>query len=308
MGFCQHDFACLHRVDGFADVLGIKAQPNTPITEKLSVRTRTIAPRLNPIPTGVLGQLDVLLMQALQVMHDGKEPPILQPILWDAILILRCTGIRFSELAHLEASLQPDQQECLDRDKYGRWWLCFKRPNTKVQIKRLIPIQLESVIIGAIHRQCQRIMNIPGSSSERTLFRPLKGKLTYMDMRNALRKLAPHLLYEGQPYVITTSQFRHTLTLDAFEHGVFSPFTMYLGHTDNTSPYLLEHDLHILGQLPAADRPSQSTLRYYYHCHAEKLQNDLSRWRERLDKHLQNEKSLNTEQEQQDDGLQNPEQ
>src|SRR6266566_6875700 len=59
-----------------------------------------------PIPPDVLDQLDPLLGQAEQAMQQGQEPFILAPMLWDALLILRHTGMRFEDLAHLKA---PDE-------------------------------------------------------------------------------------------------------------------------------------------------------------------------------------------------------
>jgi hypothetical protein len=71
------------------------------------------------IPLEVLVQLDKLLDQAIQSMIEGKEPAILSPMLWDAILILSRTGIRRCELTHLEAPSQADRQGCLEQDANG---------------------------------------------------------------------------------------------------------------------------------------------------------------------------------------------
>lgn len=296
---------CPRCINHFKYVLGSKERTNSPVTEKRNIQVLS-GPHLCPIPLSVLVQLESLFGGTLRAMHDGEETPILQPTLWDALLILRRTGIRFSELVHLEAPSQPDHQGCLEQDADGIWWLRINRLGTKALREYRIPIHPERGVIEAIRRQCQRIMDMPDSSGEHILFRHCKRRLTSTDLRNALRKLAPHLLYEGQPYVITISQLRHTLLLDAFEHGTLFAMAKYLGHTDNTSPYMLEQNPHTLGQLPASDRPSQSTLHYYHHRHSEKLQDELSQWRKvHLDR---KEKLLNMEQEQQDNGLQNPDQ
>src|SRR6266571_1881961 len=60
-----------------------------------------------PIPPDVLDQFDPLLEQAEKAIKEGQEPSILAPVFWDALLILRHTGMRFEDLAHLKA---PDER------------------------------------------------------------------------------------------------------------------------------------------------------------------------------------------------------
>ncbi len=163
------------------------------------------------IPPEVLVQLDKLLDQAIQSMVEGKEPAILSPMMWDAILILRRTGIRCSELTRLEAPSQADQQGCLEQDSSGSWWLLIKAKGTKANKDYRIPIHTDSGVKEAVHRQCLRISDIPKMLGKRYIFRDDKGLLSSTAIRTALRKLAGHLTYEGQPYVIATHQFRHTI-------------------------------------------------------------------------------------------------
>jgi integrase len=178
------------------------------------------------IPLEVLVQLDKLLDQAIQSMVEGKEPTILSPMMWDAILILSRTGIRSSELTHLEALSQADQQGCLEQDSSGSWWLLIKAGSTKANKDYRIPIHTYSGVIDAVHRQCLRISDMPDKFGECYLFRDDKGLLSSTAIRMALRKLSKHLTHEGQPYVITMHQFRRTLSQNAFVLGTF------MGHTN----------------------------------------------------------------------------
>ena len=76
-----------------------------------------------PVPPDVLDQLDALLEQAVQAMRNGQTPSLLQPLYWDAILILRHTGMRFGDLAHLKAPDIHGRNGCLEQDSEGYWWI-----------------------------------------------------------------------------------------------------------------------------------------------------------------------------------------
>jgi hypothetical protein len=72
-----------------------------------------------PIPPPVLDQLDLLLDQAIEVMNQGQSPLVLSPTHWDAILILRHTGMRAEDMAHLKAPDEHGRNGCLDQDSDG---------------------------------------------------------------------------------------------------------------------------------------------------------------------------------------------
>jgi integrase len=213
--------------------------------------SRGIIPR-RTIPPEVLVQLDKLLDQAIQSMVEGKEPAILSPMMWDAILILSRTGIRCSELTHLEAPSQADQQGCLEQDSSGSWWLLIKAKGTKANKDYRIPIHTDSGVVEAVHRQYLRISDIPDIFGKHYLFRDDKGLLSSTTIRIALRKLAVHLTYEGQPYVIATHQFRHTIAQQ------MSALSKMMGHA------------------------SSSACQYYVHSRQELLLKDLDQLREEL--------------------------
>ncbi len=106
-----------------------------------------------PIPPDVLDQLDPLLGQAEKAMLQGQEPFILAPMLWDALLILRHTGMRFEDLAHLKAPDAHGRKGCLDQDSEGYWWICIDHTNTKMAREHRIPTRQADGVIDAIRRK-----------------------------------------------------------------------------------------------------------------------------------------------------------
>ena len=191
-------------------------------------RPRTL-PR--PIPPEVLDQLDPLLEQAETAMKQGQQTAILPPILWDAILILRHTGMRFEDLAHLKAPDAHDRNGCLDQDSDSYWWVRIHHHISKMNKDHRIPTKLSDGVVEAIRRQRQRIASIPDHFQENYLFRIDKGVLSYYTFAESMQRLAPHLIYEGQPYRIAPHQYRHTVATDMIEMGV-DIYTVkeFLGH------------------------------------------------------------------------------
>lgn len=120
-----------------------------------------------------------------------------------------------------------------------------------------IPIQTDSGMIEAVHRQCLRISDFPDILGKRYLFRNDKGLLNSTAIGMALRRLAVHLIYEDQPYMITTKQFRYTLALDMLE------LSKFMGHISLSPVYL-----------------------YYDHSRPESLLKELDRLREKIQRHV----------------------
>ncbi len=184
-----------------------------------------------PIPPDVLDQFDPLLEQAEKAIKEGQESSILAPVFWDALLILRHTGMRFEDLAHLKAPDERGKKGCLDQDSDGYWWICIDSTNTKMGREHRIPTRASDGVIDAIRRQQQRVKQLPDHFEAHYLFRTEKGILTRELIQRALKKLAPHLKHEDHPYLITPHQFRHSIATDMIEQGV-DIYTVkeFLGH------------------------------------------------------------------------------
>ena len=184
-----------------------------------------------PIPREVLTQFDPLLEQAIQDIINGRTPSIFEPVFWDAILILRRTGMRFADLAHLEAPNTRNQGGCLGQDPDGDYWIHIRPEKTKMSREHQIPTLPEDGTVEAILRQVQRAKEIPDHLRESYLFRTEQGILTYGALYKALKKLSQHLTYLGQPYPITPHQFRHTIATDMINEKVDAVAVMnFLGH------------------------------------------------------------------------------
>ncbi len=184
-----------------------------------------------PIPPGVLDQFDPLLEQAEKAMKGGQEPSLLMPMLWDALLILRHTGMRFEDLAHLKAPDEHGRNGCLDQDSEGYWWICIDPANTKMGREHRIPTRASDGVNDAICRQQERVMPLPDHFEAHYLFRTEKGILTYELIQRTLKQLAPSLKHEEHPYVISPHQFRHSIATDMIEQGI-DIYTVkeFLGH------------------------------------------------------------------------------
>jgi len=200
--------------------------------EDIPSRTEAL-PR--PIPPNVLDQLDPLLAQAEAAMREGQDPALLTPLWWDALLILRHTGMRFEDLAHLKAPDERGKGGCLDQDADGYWWICIDHMNTKMSREHRIPTRINDGVIDAIRRQCMRVQQIPDHFGAHYLFRTEKGIISRMQIQSALKKLASHLTYEEKPYLITPHQFRHSIATDMIEQGI-DIYTVkeFLGHKSLT--------------------------------------------------------------------------
>jgi integrase len=185
-----------------------------------------------PLPPDVLDRLDGLLQQAVTAMEAGHKPAILSPMDWDAVLILRRTGMRCEDLAHLRMPDAHGHDGCLVQDSEGYWWIAIDHRFTKAGRDHRIPTRQSDGTIAAIRRQQQRAQAFPDYFQENYLFRHAKGVLEGKAFTQMLQqKLAPHLLHEGKPYRLTAHQFRHTLASEMIDQGV-DVYTVkeFLGH------------------------------------------------------------------------------
>jgi len=206
----------------------IRPQPFLIWSEDISSGPATL-PR--PIPPDVLRQFDSLLEQAIRAIQNSQEIPMLSSFHWDALLILRRTGMRFEDLVHLKAPDTQGHNGCLDQDPDGYWWIRLHHKISKMGKAHRIPTKMSDGVVEAIRRQKERIKDIPDHFGEHYLFRMENGVLDYDSFRHALNDIAPHLMHEGRPYRITSHQFRHTIATDMIEQGV-DIYTVkeFLGH------------------------------------------------------------------------------
>jgi integrase len=184
-----------------------------------------------PIPPDVLDQFDPLLEQAEKAMKEGQRPSLILPMFWDVLLILRHTGMRFEDLAHLKMPNEHGRKGCLDQDADGYWWICIDSTNTKMAREHRIPTRKADGVIDAVRRQQERAKRLPDHFDAHYLFRIEKGVISRAQIQAALKKLAPYLKHEEQPYLITPHQFRHSVATDMIEQGV-DIYTVkeFLGH------------------------------------------------------------------------------
>jgi integrase len=202
------------------DLIWIEDMPSAPLTQ----------PR--PLPPDVLDQLDGLLEQAGIALEAGQNPAILSPMYWDAVQILRRTGMRFEDLAHLKMTDAHGRGGCLVQDSEGYWWIAIDHRFTKTGRDHRIPTRQSDGVIAAIERQQKRAHAFPNYFQEHYLFRHERGILDGNTFRNVLQqKLAPHLLHEGKPYRLTAHQFRHSIATEMIDQGI-DVYTVkeFLGH------------------------------------------------------------------------------
>ena len=202
------------------DLIWIDDMPAPPLTQ----------PR--PLPPDVLDQLDGLLGQARAALEAGQRPVILSPMYWDAVLILRRTGMRFEDLAHLKMPDAQGRGGCLVQDSEGYWWIAIDHRFTKTGRDHRIPTRQSDGVIAAILRQQQRAQAFPNYFGEHYLFRHERGVLSGDEFRLALQqKLGAHLMHEGKPYRLTAHQFRHSIATEMIDQGI-DIYTVkeFLGH------------------------------------------------------------------------------
>jgi integrase len=201
------------------DLIWIEDMPYRPDTQ----------PR--PLPPDVLEQLDTLLETARIALEERRQPEILSPMFWDAVLILRRTGMRFEDLAHLKMPDAHGRGGCLVQDSEDYWWIAIDHRFTKTGRDHCIPTRQSDGVIAAVQRQQQRAQSFPNFFQENYLFRHEQGVLSGGTFRHALQLLAPHLLHEGKPYRLTGHQFRHTVASEMIDQGV-DIYTVkeFLGH------------------------------------------------------------------------------
>lgn len=208
-----------------------------------------------PIPPQIKIQLDTYLENTIiSLLEVNEETPIIDPKYWDLILILRHTGRRFEDIAHLISD--GSEMDCLKYDLDGDPQLYVDHRIAKISTDLIIPLahikdsEGNNIVEKAILRQKNRVKDLPATSdNKKYLFReiidydeennPITETVSYNSIyQNALPKIAdyiPLLELEGasvKTYKITPHQFRHTVATEMIDAGVdIYAVKNFLGHS-----------------------------------------------------------------------------
>lgn len=209
-----------------------------------------------PIPPHIKMNLDDYLEnKIIPLLENDEDTPILSPIYWDLLLILRYTGRRFEDIAHLISD--GSDIDCLKYDLDGDPQLYLDHRIAKIATDLVIPLahlkdsEGRNIVERAILRQKNRIKDLPPTKSDnqKYLFREIIGydklnkpitdavKYTYIN-QNALPKICNQIplinigAESGDIYKITTHQFRHTVATEMIDAGVdIYAVKNFLGHS-----------------------------------------------------------------------------
>jgi integrase len=232
-------------------------RPTPDLLHRDAVRRPAPTPA-RPIPLDAYQDFSSLKREAIAAMEEGQTPPIIDGTHWDILIILDETGLRTTDALHLIAPDAGGQQGCLRKIREDRTELLYLNRKTK----KYCAIPISPTAVGAIQRQCDRANHLPEIYGHRYLFRSGEGIIQGVQVRQALRSLAPHLHHQGEPYIIAPHQFRHTqatrMAMAATDPGFIQ---YYLGHTrvETTEGYIASLDPHIRTQFETyRERSSQA--------------------------------------------------
>lgn len=141
-------------------------------------------------------------------------------IFYDALLLMRQTGIRVGELQDLSFT-------CLRQDHKENFFL--KVPLGKLNTERLVPLTQEMVdLIRKIQKQSQGFSK--NNNPEYLILAPNGRRATFDDFRSRMDEIQTEL----PPGTSTTShQLRHTCATSLLNHGMgIIALKEYLGHKD----------------------------------------------------------------------------
>ncbi|WP_278473877.1 tyrosine-type recombinase/integrase [Turicibacter sanguinis] len=212
-----------------------------------------------PIPPEIKIQLDDYLESTIiPLLEEGKSTPIIAPNHWDLIIVIRYTGRRFEDIAHLIATHTDKSLECLQYDLDGDPQLYLDHRIAKIPKDLRIPIahlkdlKGRNMVEQAILRQKERIKDLPcAPDGFYYLFREVKfvkGKpvlnskgepiidcIQYHFFVNSvlakISKQIPLQNLDGSFYKIRPHQFRHTVATEMIDAGVdIYAVKEFLGH------------------------------------------------------------------------------
>lgn len=206
-----------------------------------------------PIPPAIKNTLDDYIESyIIPLLESDKNTPIIQPYYWDVIIVLRYTGRRFEDMAHLISDPSSDLH-CLRTDLDGDPQLYVDHRIAKIKKDLVIPLAHlnnftphGNIVVRALERQMERVKDLPvAPDGYPYLFRrivnhdknnkPITDVLTGNSFsKNALTKVCETipLLANGKPYTVTAHQFRHTVATEMIDAGVdIYAVKEFLGHS-----------------------------------------------------------------------------
>lgn len=217
-----------------------------------------------PIPPHLKVILDDYLETIIiPLLAKGEPTPIIEPMIWDMIILLRYTGRRFEDAAHLLAD--GSESDCLKYDADGDPILFTDHRIAKIPKDIIVPLahlvdsQGNNIVEQAILRQKNRVRGLGPVTVDgnKYLFRRIKvenrgyapdtpvfdkdGKPiievvehhAFSDVH--LSKVCRHLNLRDENsdiYNITPHQFRHTVATEMIDAGVdIYAVKEFLGHS-----------------------------------------------------------------------------
>ncbi|MGG3450373.1 tyrosine-type recombinase/integrase [Domibacillus aminovorans] len=208
-----------------------------------------------PIPPHIKIKLDDYLENIIiPLLEDGEDTPIMSSTYWDLVIIIRHTGRRMEDIAHLIAD--GSDIDCLKYDLDGDPQLFLDHRIAKIKKDLFLPLahlkdsQGRNMVERAILRQKSRVKDLPSTSDKRKyLFReivaydaqgnPITETINYNTFNTKLLTkicnqipLANIGAESGDIYKISTHQFRHTVATEMIDAGVdIYAVKNFLGHS-----------------------------------------------------------------------------
>lgn len=220
-----------------------------------------------PIPLFIKYKLDNYLESIIiPLLESNKPTPFVDPFFWDMIIILRYTGRRYEDVAHLIAD--DTSNDCLRYDLDGDPQLFTSHRIAKINKDIIVPIshikdsEGNNIVERAILRQKKRVFNLAPSTVDscKYLFRRIKVEnLGYAPntplhdtngvpiietinhdffSNSVLDKICrsiPLTNENNEIYYITPHQFRHTVATEMIDVGIdIYAVKEFLGHSSVT--------------------------------------------------------------------------
>ena len=229
----------------FACVNGWKDAPKEGIILSYDLPRQHYQHNPKPLSSYVKAQFDDLLHnRVLPALRKNENPPFIDAALWDFIIILRYTGRRYEDVAHLLS-------DCLQFDADGDPVLFVDHRIAKIPKDLYVPLAHlngldngKNIVVEAIGRQQKRVENLPPVDDgyhylfrhERTL---KNGKAVvdvyrydrFGDCLTSIIKKGEIQNEDGTEANISSHQFRHTVASEMIAAGVdVYAVKEFLGH------------------------------------------------------------------------------